>query len=851
MEIYHFREHTTLNRRFWSVIVVGLILLSIYGLFVYGQWHKYKSNLSDRYISTSQLILSALESTIFRDIDTTVSVAYSLKDATARISDILYIAYDDDGKLFSTNIRDISNSGAQVIYDKVRRYLKDEPIRIIPRMYLTYNGLVVGYVPSYDKNKLIVVVFSPRYLKNMVYRLLSTIYDPYHVRVMLFTSSGLPVSIGNTFNMAVFKSMSYPNNITLVSGGAIAYCRGRLLNVAVEFNYPSFTPMVFVLRYLSLFIVFLFVLYAAYYMLERRYFLPLDDLQALYTSYVRTGELDTLKIFSHRRRASEYFYPADIIYVLLHHLVEDLQSFEGIEKSLAGIYSLFSHLEEDFDENNLLYVNKVLDSVREILDVDGVFLLVKDGSAYKISGYSGVLPTVSSDEGIRVYSKYWDRFFRNRGGTYIEDIKKDKNIKDSIMTGISFITAFDKAIISTLGFGDMVEGLLVVLIKDSTKKDLRMLEDLVSIISYMLTVRIMLSRLKASSDEIALNALLALLSALEVKDPYTAGHSSRVALYSKLIAEKMGLNEEDIDKVYKAALLHDMGKEGVPDRILLKPAPLTKDEWEYMKKHPITSASIIEKLGRFTDLIPGILHHHTRYDGSGYPGGLKGKEIPLIARIIAVADAYDAMTTDRPYRHALPDDVALSELIKGKGKQFDPDIVELFIQLHDDGLVQHVREMVPSSLSFRSPEIMEKVFKTLDSYMFAVIDVNGMYYINSKYGKHIGDKLIDMALKELRNNFGQISEIGRLDGDHIAVLFAGKYPSRDEIEGVINIMNSRAKAIVPMEEEIFKLVVVKYPEDLDDRRSILHYISVMLTLAKTMGTSVVFMEDIKRLLRGE
>ncbi|UZN23482.1 HD domain-containing protein [bacterium 3DAC] len=843
-------ESIGMKRRFLAVVVILFLLLTFYTIFVYTQWQKYNDHLKDKYITTTKVLLESVESHMLRDISVFASVVYGDKNAAASIKDVGYIAYDN-GQLWSTNLDGISKYSAMVIYPKIKRYMDDEPVKVIPRMYLTYYGMVVGFVPSWDKNKLIVVVFPARYLESSVYRILSSTINTDKVNVMLFTAEGMPIALGEVFDMSAFLVKKDDENVLVSGNRAISYARGRFLSMALVFDEQVFPFGHFVLRYYIFFALVAYILYGIYHFLEYRYFLPLDDLQHVYTTYVRSQMLDRTIITKHRRRSYSYLYPANIIYVLLDNLAYELDKFAGVETTLSGIYSLFSRLGGEFDENDTTYLNKIMDSVRDVLDVDAVFMMVKEGDAYRIKAYAGVVPLGGTATGMRVYSNYWDKYFRGMTGTYVEEIKKGANVKDTIMTGVNFISTFDRAIISTLGFGDMIEGLLVVLIRDERSKDIRLLEDLVSIVSYMLTVRIMLSRLKASSDEIVLNSLLALLSALEVKDPYTAGHSSRVALYGKLLAEKLNLSSEDIDKVYKAALLHDMGKEGVPDRVLLKPAPLSDDEWEYMKKHPIISASIIEKLGRFTDLIPGILHHHTRYDGMGYPGGLKGKDLPLIARIIAVVDAYDAMTTDRPYRHALPEDVAINELIKGKGKQFDPDIVDAFIELYKDGKVAEVKEQVPSPLSFRSPEIMEKVFRTLNKYMFMIVDVNGMFYINTKYGKHIGDKILDIAESMLKEAYGSRADVGRLDGDHIAVLFDKDYPSKEEIERLLAKLRSKIHDVIPLNRDIFKIAVLRYPEDFTDRRSILHYANVLLLLAKTMGRPIVFMEDIKRLLRGD
>ena len=171
----------------------------------------------------------------------------------------------------------------------------------------------------------------------------------------------------------------------------------------------------------------------------------------------------------------------------------------------------------------------------------------------------------------------------------------------------------------------------------------------------------------------------AISSTIDAKDEYTKGHSNRVAEYSVIIARELGVEDEKLSDIRYIALLHDIGKIGVPDAILKKKGRLDDQEYEEMKRHTVAGENILSGVGTIPDLMIGAKYHHERYDGKGYPSGLKGEEIPFIARIIAVADAFDAMTTDRVYRKRLPPDVVMSELQRGKGAQFDPHVVQVFI----------------------------------------------------------------------------------------------------------------------------------------------------------------------------
>ncbi len=175
--------------------------------------------------------------------------------------------------------------------------------------------------------------------------------------------------------------------------------------------------------------------------------------------------------------------------------------------------------------------------------------------------------------------------------------------------------------------------------------------------------------------------ILSFARAIEAKDPYTRGHSERVAFFSAKLGEAIGLPKDQIETLKMGGVLHDIGKIGIKDTILKKPSTLTSEEYEEIKKHPAIGRQIVEPIDYFREAIPIIYQHHERFDGRGYPEGIKGEEIPLLARITSLADAYEAMTSDRAYRKALSREIALEEIRKNKGKQFDPDLAEEFIKM--------------------------------------------------------------------------------------------------------------------------------------------------------------------------
>ena len=175
-----------------------------------------------------------------------------------------------------------------------------------------------------------------------------------------------------------------------------------------------------------------------------------------------------------------------------------------------------------------------------------------------------------------------------------------------------------------------------------------------------------------------------LLQALRERDPYTYGHCRRVSRNARLLAQAAGLSDEQQRVIEVSSVFHDIGKMGIPDSVLLKPGRLTEEEESLMREHPVKSADIISPLAAipfFNACLPGIRHHHERFDGRGYPDGVMGDQIPLAARIILIADTFDAMTNDRPYRKAMTKRAAFKEIRKCAGKQFDPKVVDSFFKM--------------------------------------------------------------------------------------------------------------------------------------------------------------------------
>lgn len=186
------------------------------------------------------------------------------------------------------------------------------------------------------------------------------------------------------------------------------------------------------------------------------------------------------------------------------------------------------------------------------------------------------------------------------------------------------------------------------------------------------------------------DSLTALANAIDVRDPYTRGHVERVTAYAQVIAQQMGCRDALLEQIRFGSILHDIGKIVIQDDVLLKSAPLSAEEWEKMKQHPITGAEMIKDISYLAPAAPIIRHHHERWDGEGYPDGLKGDEIPLGARIVAVADSFDAMSIDRPYRNGRTLEDAFHEILECSGTHFDPQVVKAFQRAWEQNKIQEI-----------------------------------------------------------------------------------------------------------------------------------------------------------------
>lgn len=215
---------------------------------------------------------------------------------------------------------------------------------------------------------------------------------------------------------------------------------------------------------------------------------------------------------------------------------------------------------------------------------------------------------------------------------------------------------------------------------------LLLIESGIKAVTQMKLIKNINEELKVTYDKLEsayLETIELLRFTVEAKDTYTRGHSDRVSAYSELIGKNLNLSEEDLKKLKIGGLFHDIGKIGIPDHILLKTTRLDDNEYSEIKNHPAIGAHILSNATIFSDIIPIVKHHHERFDGNGYPGKLKGEDIPYLARITAIADAFDAMTSRRSYRDSLSLDIVKEEFAKNSGTQFDPNICKVFLDILD------------------------------------------------------------------------------------------------------------------------------------------------------------------------
>lgn len=350
------------------------------------------------------------------------------------------------------------------------------------------------------------------------------------------------------------------------------------------------------------------------------------------------------------------------------------------------------------DHARLAYLYETGEHVRSSLDLQEVLTQIVRDATVMAQGQYGLVCLLEPDSGDLVARSSYDH---EKGSVSLHHTKMDEWLFHRVVATGKTSVANQKTMRYGPIFGsdirDMsivcvpmtlrskVNGVIAVLRRSANdgfgKAETKLLEELAGQAAMAVEQANLFAKVRAYADELELSydtTLKALTAALDAKDAATEGHSERVANLTVAIARELQVDEEKLVDIERGALLHDVGKIGVPDAVLRKPRTLTKREWQAMQRHPLLAGLLVSKVGFLEGALPILLYHHERYDGRGYPFGLAGDRIPLEARIFAVVDAYDAMTSDRPYRKAISHEEAVQEIIANAGTQFDPAVVEVF-----------------------------------------------------------------------------------------------------------------------------------------------------------------------------
>lgn len=348
-------------------------------------------------------------------------------------------------------------------------------------------------------------------------------------------------------------------------------------------------------------------------------------------------------------------------------------------KRLEHLIELTKHI------NSTLELEKLLDNMLQIstdmlqAEASSILLLDEDKDELIFTAATGEKKDKLKDIRIPVGEGIAGWVARENKSVLVADVQNDPRFFRKVDQNTAFKTTSIIAV-PLLTKGKLI-GVVEVLNKKNNKQFNEEDKSLLEAFANQAAVAIENAKLYENLNDMFLNTVKSLAAAIETKDIYTRGHSERVTKYSELIAKELGLPDSDIKDLKLAGLLHDIGKIGIDESILRKPSKLTNAEFQEIKKHPVFAANILESIPQMKVIIPAIKHHHERYDGQGYPDGLKDNDIPYFARILSVADTFDAMTSNRPYRDALPIERCLQEIKACSGTQFDPEIVNAAIKV--------------------------------------------------------------------------------------------------------------------------------------------------------------------------
>ncbi len=344
---------------------------------------------------------------------------------------------------------------------------------------------------------------------------------------------------------------------------------------------------------------------------------------------------------------------------------------EGLRHSFEELTTLYRLVDIITEAKTLERVlNSLLDLASEIISCEGAILFLIDEKTQEIdiALKRNIGKKIENKINLQNKKKVIEWALKKGRTIALPDIEEGADDSEKVTFVLVPLIAHDKPVGLLDIITDTPEG-------DITSRDLSLL----TILAKQAGLAIENVKLYESIKKDQISIIKALAATVDAKDHYTLGHSMKVSEYSVIISEELGLSERETEEIKYAALLHDIGKIALPDDVIKKPSRLSGAEFEAVQKHPITGAKIIKEIEALAPMVPIVLHHHERFDGKGYPDGLKGEEIPIGARIVHVTDAYDTMVSARAYRDMIPPELAISELRKNAGTQFDPKIVDLFI----------------------------------------------------------------------------------------------------------------------------------------------------------------------------
>ncbi|KAF0245233.1 MAG: hypothetical protein FD180_1780 [Planctomycetota bacterium] len=375
-------------------------------------------------------------------------------------------------------------------------------------------------------------------------------------------------------------------------------------------------------------------------------------------------------------------------------------------RALTTLYKVGNLINGEIDLQKVL--KSTMDAVMSQIRADRGTLILIDrerGTYEPVVVHTGVDdPTEDPSQEVRPYLSrtILDSVVRNGQSIISNDAMGDERFK----AGESVIIQHIRSVMCVpLAAKEKILGAIYL---DSTGvADVFQQADLELVTAIALQAGLAIDRAKLIEDleSLFFESIRTIVAALEAKDKYTCGHSERVTTYAVELARAMNWNEKDLTTLNLSALLHDVGKIGIPERVLLKPGKLTAEEYEVMKQHPVIGAEIIKHLKNAAAIIGGIRHHHERWDGMGYPDGLRAEQIPAMARVIQMADSYDAMTSHRPYRRGMTHEEVMFEVERCKGAQFDPKVAEIFLALLKSGRIRPLLMKQPHYMEhFRAEE---------------------------------------------------------------------------------------------------------------------------------------------------